>query len=149
MAVTKPYRRVVHASEVVEDALTKQDLAKPEIRTPDQVRKLTYEQRLQRQIDMLNAGMTKYERVLLRGGELDDVDQKNLLSLVDSGRKLELALAQIRAKADSEGTATDLELALQMIDKGFAVALVKANFNHNPGLAEELDGALSDRESKE
>lgn len=146
MARTNPTRRVVRASECVEDAITKEELARPEVRTPDQVRELTYEQRLQRQIDMLNAGMSKYERVLLRGGELDVADEKTLLSLVDAARKLELALSQIRAKSDGEGKQTDLDLALFMIDKGFTVDHVKANFKHNPGLADELDGALSDRE---
>lgn len=148
MAVTKPHRRVVHASETVEDALTKEDLCRPETLLPDQVRELTYEQRLQRQIDMLNAGMTKYERVLLRGGELGAEDEKKLLALVDSARKLELALAQIRAKSDDEGGKTDLELALLLIDKGLALDVVKANFAHNPELAPELEEALHVRQEQ-
>jgi hypothetical protein len=146
MAVTRPHRRVVRASDCVEDAITKEELAKPEIRTPDQVRELSYEQRLQRQIDMLNACMSKYERVTLRGGDLDAEDEKRLMALVDSARKLELALTQIRTRTAGEEGQSDLELALTMVDKGLAVDLVKANFAHNPSLAEELDGALSDRQ---
>jgi len=146
MAVTKPHRRVVHASEVVEDAITKAELAKPETLLPENVLELDYEQRLQRQIDMLNIAMTKYERVLQRGGELDTDSEKKLMLLIDSARKLELAMAQIRAKSDGEGGMTDLELALSMFDKGIPLDAVKASFRHNPSLAEQLDGAISDRD---
>lgn len=146
MARTLPTRRVVHASECVEDAITKEDLARPETLLPDQVRELTYEQRLQRQIDMLNTCMTTYERVLLRGGELAEADEKRLMQLVDSARKLELALAQIRAKTAGAEGQTDVELALVMLDKGLDLALVKANFAHNPQLPEQLEQAIRDRQ---
>lgn len=146
MPRTNPHRRVVHATDVVEDAITKAELAKPETNLPSDVLELDYEQRLQRQIDMLNIAMTKYERVLQRGGELDSDSEKKLMLLIDSARKLELAMAQIRAKSDGEGGQTDLELALFLYDKGIPIDAVKANFRHNPNLADQLDGAISDRD---
>lgn len=147
MARTNPRRRVVHAKDVVE-SITVEDLGEqmptPETILPDGITELSYEQRLQRQIDMLNGAMTKYERILADDKDLDNDSEKKLMALIDSARKLELAMAQIRAKSDGEAGMTDLELALVLIDKGISVDVVKGNFHHNPDLAAQLDGALSE-----
>jgi hypothetical protein len=123
-------------------SVSREDMVEPETLVPDETVKLSYEQRLQRQIDMLNAAMTKYERVLLQGGEISFDDEKRLTTLVDSARKLELALSQIRAKDSGLDSHTDLELALQMIEKGIPYEVVVQNFNHNKGLQADLKEAL-------
>jgi len=160
MPKTVPGRRIVVAAHdmidperkrLAEDQrlpvpVTADDMAKPETPLPGDLVELTYEQRLQRQIKMLNLAMGKHERVLSKGGEISDDAEKRLMSLVDASRKLELALAQIRAKSDGDGGKSDLEIALFLLDKGLAIETVKANFAHNPGLADELEEALSDRQ---
>jgi hypothetical protein len=160
MARTVPGRRVVVAADDMVDAerrrlaedqrlpipVTEEDMQKPQTYAGDDLKTLTYEQRLQRQIDMLNGQMTKYERVVMGGGELDGESEKRLMQLVDSARKLELALSQIRAKDSGLDSHTDLELALQMVEKGIPYDTVIQNFNHNKQLAADLKEALTDAE---
>jgi hypothetical protein len=122
-----------------------EDMIDPKTTTPAEVKALTYEQRLQRQIDMLNAAMSKYERVTLAGGELSGDDEGRLMKLVDGARKLELALSQIRAKDSGLNDSDDLTLALLLIDKGQSLEQVLANFKHNLALEQQLKDALDDR----
>lgn len=145
MPKTVPGRRVlVAADDHITIPVTPEDMVKPETRPA--ILDLTYEQRLERQIIMLNNGMTKYEKVLEAKGELPYEDEKRLIVLIDSARKLELALVQIRFKTDDESGKSDLDLALIMIDKGLDYDLVCANFAHHSGLATKLKEALDARQ---
>lgn len=98
MPRTKPTRRIVHASEVVEDALTKEDLVKPQTVTPSRTLSLTYEQRLERQIEMASLALNKYERKLRNGIDLNIDEERMMISQQDSLRKLETTLQALNAK---------------------------------------------------
>ena len=156
---TVPGRRVVVAAHDMLDQERKKlaadqrlpipvepdDMVKPETELVASIRELTYEQRLERQIQMLNLGMGKYERVLSAGGELSEDHEKKLLALIDSARKLELALAQIRAKSEGFGDADEIDLALGMIDNGMPAEKALSFFPHNQDLADQIQEALDAR----
>jgi hypothetical protein len=144
MPVTKTTRRIVHASEVVEDAIKKSDLVKPETVTPSRTLSLTYEQRLERQIEMASLALNKYERKLRNGIDLNIDEERMMISQQDSLRKLETTLQALNAKNHLEDE-TDLECALGMIDNGGTYDQVCAAFAHNPELPEQLKEALRDR----
>lgn len=107
---------------------------------------MTYEQRIQRQIDMLNLAMAPYERVLSAGGEVTIDAEARLMKLMDSARKLELALSQIRNKDDGHNDDTELDLALGMLDLGMDMKVVLANFKHNTQLEAQIQEALDAKE---
>ena len=144
MAITKPYRRDIYR-EPIDTTVDEDDIKKPETLPPKSVLSLTYEQRLQRQIDMLNLSLSKYERVLTAGGELDVHDEKRMVTILDSARKLELAMAQIRARSEGVESQSDLEIAVSMIDKGMTYDVVCRVFKHNLEIPETLKEALRDR----
>lgn len=160
MAKTVPGRRVVVAADDMVDPLGRrlaedqrlplpveaEDLVEPQTTLPSEVKELTYEQRLERQILMLNNGMDKYERVLNAGGELDHDDEKRMVVLVDSARKLELALAQIRTKSEGMGVADDLDICLGLIHNGMTREKAVGMFTHNPDLPAQLEEALANAE---
>ena len=141
MALTKPPRRIVHASEVVEDALTKQDMVKPETAPPSRILALTYEQRLERQIELSSLALNKYERKLRAGMDLNIDEERLMISQQDSLRKLETTLQALNAKQHLDDD-TDLEVALGMIDNGGTYDQVCAAFAHNSDLPAELQEAL-------
>ena len=157
---TVPGRRVVVAAQDMLDQEHKKlaedqrlpipvepaDLVEPETPLPDELKSLTYEQRLDRQILMLNQAMRKYENVLGKGGELSVDDEKRMVVLVDSGRKLELALAQIRAKSDGLGDQDELDIALGALDNGLPIEKVLDLFPLNKDLAEQIQEALDARQ---
>lgn len=144
MPVTKPTRRIIHASEVVEDALTKQDLVKPETATPTRTLDLTYEQRLERQIELSSLALNKYERKLRNGIDLNIDEERLMISQQDSLRKLETTLQALNAKQHL-GDEDDLDVALRMIDQGASYEQACAAFGHNPELPALLKEALSAR----
>lgn len=141
MPRTKPTRRIVHASEVVEDALTKEDLVKPQTVTPSRTLSLTYEQRLERQIEMASLALNKYERKLRNGIDLNIDEERMMISQQDSLRKLETTLQALNAKQHL-GDETDLDVALRMIDQGASYEQACAAFGHNQELPEILKEAL-------
>ena len=143
MPVTKPGRRIVRACDVAEDALTKADLMEEEV-TPESTLSLTYEQRLERQIELASLALNKYERKLRAGIDLNIDEERLMISQQDSLRKLETTLQALNAKQHLDDK-TDLDVALNMIDSGATVDQAVAAFAHNPDLAEELKGALNDR----
>lgn len=144
MPVTKPTRRIVHASEVVENAIKKQDLVKPETVTPTRTLSLTYEQRLERQIEMASLALNKYERRLRNGIDLTLDEERMMISQQDSLRKLETTLQALNAKQHLDDK-SDLEVALGMLDNGATYDQAIAAFAHNPELARELKEALNAR----
>jgi hypothetical protein len=139
--VTKVTRRIVHASDVVEDALTKQDLVKPETATPSRILALTYEQRLERQIEMSSMALNKYENKLRRGMDLTIDEERMMISQQDSLRKLETTLQALNAKQHL-GDETDLDVALRMVEQGAGFEQACAAFGHNLELPAELKEAL-------
>jgi hypothetical protein len=141
MARTNVTRRIVHASEVVEDALTKEDLVKPETATPSRVLALTYEQRLERQIELSSLALNKYERKLRAGIDLNIDEERLMISQQDSLRKLETTLQALNAKQHL-GDETDLDVALRMIEQGADFEQACAAFGHNPELPVVLREAL-------
>jgi hypothetical protein len=161
MAKTVPGRRVVVAAHDMLDPIGKK-LAEDQ-RLPDPIRagdmdrppgtydtsvvvELTYEQRIQRQIDMLNHAMAPYEKVLSGGGVITVEAEKRLMLLMDGARKLELALSQIRAKDDGHADDSELDLALGMAELGMPFDVIVANFKHNPKLPQQLQEALDAQE---
>jgi len=142
MPVTKPTRRIVHASEVVEDAIKKQDLVKPETVKPSRTLSLTYEQRLERQIEMASLALNKYERKLRNGIDLNIDEERMMISQQDSLRKLETTLQALNAKQHLDDK-TDLDVALGMIEHGADFEQAVAAFAHNPDLPAELREALN------
>jgi hypothetical protein len=140
MPVTKKTRRIVHASEVVEDALTKQDMLKDEV-TPTRTLDLTYEQRLERQIELSSLALNKYERKLRSGLDLNIDEERLMISQQDSLRKLETTLQALNAKRHLDDD-SDLDVALEMIKNGATFEQVVTAFGHNKDLPEELQEAL-------
>jgi hypothetical protein len=140
MPVTKVTRRVVRACDVVEDALTKQDLMKEQV-TPEATLSLTYEQRLERQIELASLALNKYERKLRSGIDLNIDEERLMISQQDSLRKLETTLQALNAKVHLDNE-TDLDVALRMIDHGADYEQACAAFSHNPELPAELKEAL-------
>ncbi|HUW94429.1 MAG TPA: hypothetical protein VMW58_01465 [Anaerolineae bacterium] len=147
MPRTKPQRRDIYR-DTPDSVISAEDLLSqvPPKSAPKVIKTLTYEQRLDRQILMLNNAMSKYERVVNAGGTLCDADEKRLMQLVDGARKLELALAQIRAKMNGTGDMDDLEIALELYDKGKSFEEVVLIFRHNPNIEDQLQEALSARD---
>ena len=144
MPVTKPRRRIVHASEVVEDALTKEDFVKPETVTPTRTLSLTYEQRLERQIELASLALNKYERKLRGGIDLNIDEERLMISQQDSLRKLETTLQALNAKQHLEDE-SDVDVALRMIEQGASYEQACAAFAHNPSLPKDLKEALDAR----
>jgi len=140
MAVTKVTRRVVRACDVVEDALTKADLMK-EVVTPEATLDLTYEQRLERQIELASLALNKYEKKLRAGIDMNLDEERSFIQHQDSLRKLETTLQALNAKQHLDDD-TDLEVALGMIDNGGTFEQIVAAFAHNPDLPEQLQEAL-------
>jgi hypothetical protein len=133
-------RRIVRASECVEDALTKKDLMEETI-TPEATLDLTYEQRLERQIELAALALNKYEKKLRRGVDLNDTEEKTFIQHQDSLRKLETTLQALNAKQHLSDK-TDIEVALDMVRNGGTYEQVCAAFSHNLDLPEELREAL-------
>lgn len=144
MPRTNVTRRVVHAHECVEDALTKEDLTKPETATPSRILSLTYEQRLERQIELSSLALNKYENKLRRGIDLNIDEERMMISQQDSLRKLETTLQALNAKQHL-GDETDLDVALRMIEQGANVEQACAAFSHNLELPALLKEALDAR----
>lgn len=148
MPVNRPQRRrIVHASEVVEDAITKEDLAKPESITPRKTLELGYEKRLERQIELASLALNKYEKILRRGVDLTDEQERRMIAQQDSLRKLELSLQSLLAK-HSEDEETDVELAMEMVDKGMPIDDVCRIFTHNQNLRKEIERVLRERQEQ-
>jgi hypothetical protein len=144
MPRTNVTRRVVHASECVEDALTKEDLTKPETATPSRILSLTYEQRLERQIELSSLALNKYENRLRRGIDLTIDEERMMISQQDSLRKLETTLQALNAKQHL-GDETDLDVALRMVEQGADFDQACAAFGHNTDLPALLKEALDAR----
>ena len=144
MPVTKLTRRVVHATEVVEDAIKKQDLMEPETAPPSGPLSLSYEQRLERQIELSSLALNKYERKLLLGMELNIDEERMMISQQDSLRKLETTLQALNAKVHLDNE-TDVDVAIRMIDQGADFKQACAAFAHNPDLPADLKEALDAR----
>ena len=142
MPVTKPTRRVVRACDVVEDALTKADLMKEAV-TPEATLSMTYEQRLERQIEMASLALNKYERKLRAGIDLNIDEERMMISQQDSLRKLETTLQALNAKQHL-GDESDLDVALRMMEHGADFDQTVAAFAHNPDLPKDLKEALDD-----
>lgn len=138
-------RRIVHSSQVVEDAISKEDFAKPETPTPTRTLSLTYEQRIQRQIEMASLALNKYEKKLRAGIDLNIDEERLMISQQDSLRKLESTLQTMNAKVSLDDK-SDLDLALSLMDdKGLDYETVCRLFKHNPELADQLKEALDGR----
>lgn len=140
MPVTKRTRRVVRACDVVEDALTKADLME-EVVTPEATLDLTYEQRLERQIELASLALNKYEKKLRANQDLNLDEERAFISHQDSLRKLETTLQALNAKQHLDDD-SDLEVALGMLDHGATFEQAVAAFAHNPDLSAELKEAL-------
>jgi hypothetical protein len=141
MARTKPTRRIVHGSDVLEDALTLEDLMEPETVTPSRTLALGYEKRIERQIEMSSLALNKYERKLRNGTDLNIDEERMMISQQDSLRKLETTLQALNAKKNLEDK-TDLEVAQDMIENGATYDQACAAFSHNPDLPAELKEAI-------
>jgi hypothetical protein len=137
MAVTKPTRRIVHGSDVLEDALTLEDLVEPETATPTRTLALGYEKRIERQIEMSSLALNKYERKLRNNIDLNIDEERMMISQQDSLRKLETTLQALNSKKNLEDK-TDLEVAKDMIANGASYDQAVAAFAHNPDLPAEL-----------
>lgn len=143
--VTKPTRRVVHASQVVEDALTKEDFVNPATATPVRLKSLGELERVTRQLDLAQLALNKYQGKLERGQELTYDEERMFLMHQDSIRKLEISLSQLKSKNDNKKK-TDLDISLEMIDRGMDFDDVIRVFGGNKDLIANLKGALSDRD---
>jgi hypothetical protein len=126
----------------VEDAITKADLAKPEAVTPSRTLALSYEKRLERQIEMASLALNKYERKLRGGIDLNLDEERMMIAQQDSLRKLETTLQALNAKV-TLGDQSDVEVALGMIEHGADFDQACAAFAHNDKLPHELRMALN------
>jgi hypothetical protein len=119
-------------------------MVKPETATPSRILSLTYEQRLERQIELSSLALGKYERKLRNGIDLNIDEERLMISQQDSLRKLETTLQALNAKQHL-GDETDLDVALRMIEQGADLEQACAAFGHNSDLPALLKEALNDR----
>jgi predicted nucleotidyltransferase len=122
----------------VEDALTKADLVKPETPTPGRVKRLSELQRVERQLTLAQLALNKYERKLENSIDLDCEEERLFLAHQDSIRKLEMSLSALRNKNNPEAK-SDLDIAIQMVEKGLDQEDVVRLFGHNDKLKRELE----------
>jgi predicted ribosome quality control (RQC) complex YloA/Tae2 family protein len=157
MAKTVPGRRVVVAEHDIQDPLGKRfykeplptiqksDFEAPATVVPERTIKLTYKERLERRLRMADMALDKYERRLESGRTEDELtleEERLFLAHVDSVRKLETTLASLEAKDNAVEEKSNLDLALDMIERGMALADVLRVFGNNPILTSELQEAL-------
>ncbi len=145
--VTKPTRRVVPAGQVMEDALAiaKEDFQKPATATPVRLQSLGELERVTRQLDLASLALNKYQRKLESKQELTYDEERMFLMHQDSIRKLEVSLSQLKSKSDNKKK-SDLDISLEMIDRGMDFEDVIRVFGGNKDLIVNLKEALSDRE---
>ena len=147
MAKTVPGRRVVVAETKLNDtvdAIKASDLKVPEKATqrPVNIRKLSYKERLQRRLRMADMALEKYEKRLEAEEHLEPEEERLFLAHQDSVRKLEATLAQLEHKDTSAADKTDLELAIEMVEKGMDKSDV-LRILKNPQLVIDLEEALN------
>ena len=148
MAKTVPGRRVVVASEILAETTETINAAdcKPETRVVKSTRKLSYKERLQRRLEMADMALLKYEERLEAGGYLEPEEERLFLAHQDSIRKLEATLAQLEAKDHSGDTKSDQQLAVDLIDAGWAFDDACRAFQHNPNIRQLVQEILNERE---
>ena len=150
MAKTVPGRRIVVASEILEETTKAIDAADcvPEKATTIRkgVRRLSYKERLQRRLEMADMALLKYEERLESGGYLEPEEERLFLAHQDSIRKLESTLAQLEAKDHSGDTKSDQQLAVDLIDAGWAFDDACRAFQHNPNIRILVKELLDERE---
>lgn len=145
MPITKPTRRLVTAADVMADAIEKSDFEKPITPTPTLTKSLGELERVQRQLTLASLALNKYERKLELGQELTYDEERMFLMHQDSIRKLEVALSQLKARNNTQSM-TDLDICLDMIDRGMSEDDAIRMFGGNVKLAESLKEALRDRD---
>lgn len=143
---TYPTRSIAHAPEDVEDAIRKEDLLKDiQTPTPTEKKKLGELERLERQIALSTMALNKYERKLEGDMELTDAEERLFLAHQDSVRKLEVSLSQLKTRSSIQQK-SDLDIALEMIDRGMEAEDIMRVFGGNKELASKLREAMADRD---
>jgi hypothetical protein len=132
--------------------LTKEDFAKPPPR-PDtnELRNLSYKERLRRRLKMADMALEKYEVKLEKfhasqnpNDALTSEEERIFLLHQDSVRKLEATLAQLERQSTEEDQ-TDLDTALALYDTGITIEFVAEQMSYNPGIEKLLREAITAR----
>jgi hypothetical protein len=94
-------------------------------------------ERVNRQLRVAYAVLSKYENKLAMDLELDPEQERLLNAQQEIIRKLETTLSALKSKADLTKK-SDLDIAKELLAGGMALDLVRELYSHSPEVLEKL-----------